>query len=294
MPDTVRLTVRSADRRDQLPDPIDPDPEAVDTLSINALTRKRILLLVHGFATPAEKARESYEKFAAKLTAVSESFPGTWGVVCEFHWPGDDSRGRLASVATYSFRIAPAHASAIRLVDFLHEEPYLTPDQDLYIVAHSLGCRVALEALREITKKKNYNGPVVRKVALMAAAVPVKDCLPQDGDFRPTETGEEHVLYSRRDMVLHYAFGIGQGMFGESGRAVGLRGLPDERWRTRTQTGLGHGDYWEKRAVAKRVSAILGTGPVELPENYLPQVEFDIAEPPPLRVLAERLLRRRG
>ena len=107
---------------------------------------------------------------------MNESFPGTWGAVCEFHWPGDDRRGALASTVTYSFRIEPAHSSAIRLVDSLDNEKPLTPNLSLYIVAHSLGCRVTLEALREIAnrkKKDQYNGPVVRKVVLMARGCPL-------------------------------------------------------------------------------------------------------------------------
>ena len=281
---TVRLTVRASPERYQLPEPVD-----FEQGTMTDLAQKRILLLVHGFANPEDKAQGSYKKFADGLTAVNESFPDAWGAVCEFHWPGDDRRGALASTVTYSFRVESAHASAIRLASFLHEEPGLTPDLDLYIVAHSLGCRLTLEVLREIAKKKDYKGPVVREVALMAAAVPVWDCLSPDG-FKPDKTRQEHVLYSRRDMVLHYTFGIGQGIFGERHSAVGLKGRPDKRWDTRTSTGLRHGEYWGNNKVARRASRILGIGPVELPEHYPPQVEFDIAEPPRFRNMAGRLV----
>ena len=51
---------------------------------------------MHGFANPEEKAHgDSYEKFAAGLAAMNESFPGTWGAVCEFHWPGTTGGGAL-------------------------------------------------------------------------------------------------------------------------------------------------------------------------------------------------------
>lgn len=281
---TVRLTVRASPDRYQLPKPVD-----FEQGTMTDLAQKRILLLVHGFANPEDKAQGSYKKFVDGLTAVNDSFPGAWGAICEFHWPGDDRRGALASTVTYSFRIEPAHTSAIRLVSFLHERRDLKPDLDLYIVAHSLGCRLTLEVLREIAEKEDYNGPVVREVALMAAAVPVGDCLSPDG-FKPDEARQEHVLYSPQDMVLHYAFGIGQSIFGERRSAVGRKGLPDKRWDTRTSTGLGHGEYWGNAKVARRVSGILGNGPVELPEHYPPQVEFDIAEPPRSRRMAGRLV----
>ena len=57
---------------------------------------------------------------------------------------------------------------------------------------------------------------------------------------------------------------------------------------TRTATGLGHGQYWGKPGVARQVSGILGTGPVDLPSITRPGVEFDIAEPPRYRVVAKR------
>ena len=286
MPTTVRLSVRSKEPgRYQYPVRV-----RFEHGSMTDLAHKRILLLVHGFANPEETAIKSYEKFAAHLTAVKESFPGGWGAVCEFHWPGDDDRGSLRARATYSWRIQAAQRSADRLYDFLHKEEKLGPDKNLYIVAHSLGCRLTLEFFKKIVDEGEYDGPVVREVALMAAAVPMDTCLPRSGWFLPAETRHEHVLFSGRDMVLHYAFGIGQRIGGEPGHAVGRDGRPDKRWSTRTSTGLGHGKYWGKYAVAKRVSAIIGIGPVELPEHYLPQVEFDIAEPPQFRRMVGRLV----
>lgn len=286
MQTTVRLTVRSTDPgRYQLPERV-----VFEQGTMTDLAASRILLLVHGFANPEETAQRSYEKFAAGLAKVSESFPGTWGAVCEFHWPGDDIRGPLRSKETYPLRIYVAQTCAVRLYDFFHRETALDSDKNLYIVAHSLGCRLTLEFLREIVKSGQYAGPVVREVALMAAAVPMDTCLPRSGWFLPAETRHEHVLFSANDQVLHLAFPVGQGAAGEHGHAVGRGGLPDERWWTRTSTGLGHGEYWGKDKVATRVSTILGTGPVELPEHHPRQVYFDIADPPPLRRLAKRLL----
>jgi hypothetical protein len=286
MPTTVRLSVRSKELgRYQYPDPV-----RFEHGNMTDLAQSRILLLVHGFANPEETAVESYDKFAAGLTAVKESFPGDWGAVCEFHWPGDDNRGSLRSKATYPLRIDAARSSAGRLYDFLHGEDALKPDKSLYIAAHSLGCRLTLEFLREIVIRGTYGGPVVREVVLMAAAVPIDTCLPRSGWFLPGETRHEHVLFSGRDMVLHYVFGIGQRIPGEHGHAVGREGRPEKRWWTRTSTGLGHGEYWGKYAVAKRVSAIIGIGPVELPEHYPPQVEFDIAEPPRFRRMVGRVV----
>lgn len=289
MQTTVRLSVRSkVPGRYQYADPV-----RFEQGTMSDLAQQRILLLVHGFANPEETARESYEKFAAGLTAVKESFPGDWGAICEFHWPGDDIRGKLRSLENYRDSIRAAVASAGRLYDFLHGKEFLK-DKELYIVAHSMGCRLTLEFLREMVIRGEYDGPVVRVVALMAAAVPTPTCLPHSGWFPPADTRTEHVLFSGSDMVLHLPFRFGQDMPGEQGPAVGRDGRPDRRWDTKTSTGLRHSEYWGKRAVAERVSAILGTGPVELPVHHLPTVEFDIAEPPWFRRVAERLVSQRG
>jgi Alpha/beta hydrolase of unknown function (DUF900) len=253
------------------------------------LGQTNILLLVHGFANSMKKAHASYEKFISRVREENESFPGTWGAMCEFHWPGDYPGHRILSFLTYSTRVPVAKGSGQSLARFLHENEQLTSRQQLYIVGHSLGCRVVLEALKEISRIKDYNGPVVREVALLAAAVPVQECMLSSGEFKPISSGHEHVFYSRRDLVLLGPFGPGQFFFGERGHAVGREGGPKDRWQQPEQTKLGHGDYWADRDyIAPGVAGILGFGPRRLPECYLPEVEADVAEPPSSREVEER------
>jgi pimeloyl-ACP methyl ester carboxylesterase len=263
--------------------------------SSSDLGSSNILLLVHGFANSPKKAHASYEKFIARLSAEDESFPGTWGAVCEFHWPGDYSGHPVLSALSYSARVPVAIGSGQRLAQFLHEDELLTEKKNLYIVAHSLGCRVALEALNEIGRFKEYKGPVVRAVALLAAAVPVEYCLPDTGEYKRMSSMDQHVFFSRHDMVLFGPFGPGQFFFGERGHAVGRNGGPGERWQGTTDTKLGHGDYWEDRhKVAPGVGQILSGGPVKPPERHLPETQPVAAEPPSSRTMDERETGSRG
>jgi hypothetical protein len=149
---------------------------------------------------------------------------------------------------------------------------------------------VVLKALKEISETKDYDGPVVREVALLAAAVPVHDCVPGSGDFEPITSGHERIFFSRQDMVLFTAFGPGQFIFGERGHAVGRDGGPRHRWQEPTQTKLGHGGYWRDRQyIAPGVGRMLGCGPTQVSECYPPEVEPDVAEPPCPRSVAERV-----
>ena len=99
-----------------------------------------------------------------------------------------------------------------------------TKGREVRIVAHSLGCRVALEALRIVRGMgAGYAGGRIEAVFLLAAAVPVRRCEPTDTWYpRPWQRCAEYVLYSRDDRVLRGAFRPGEYVAdGEWGPAVG-------------------------------------------------------------------------
>ena len=135
----------------------------------------------------------------------------------------------------------------------------------------------------------HYDGPIVREVTLLAAAVSVFDCVLRSGPFQPVAGGGEHVFYSRRDKALRsYVFGLGQRTLGERWQSSGTR------WPT--SPALGHIYTYGHRPrgllgdhdVAKGISSILGIGTANHPERYLPEAETDTAEPPESRRLVER------
>lgn len=167
----------------------------------------------------------------------------------DFFWPGDaDWSGVLdkADFLVYPTAVNTAPHAGQRLADYLLMLPNLVV---LNFVGHSLGCRVVLECIEAMAR---VNAPVIRRVVLMAAAVPT--FMVQAGGVlaRAVQTAQSVVvLHSADDPVLHYAFppgqtiaGIGEGFLpvalGRFGPPPGMAGQVEEH----RVAGAGHSDYW--------------------------------------------------
>lgn len=221
----------------------------------------RIVILIHGYNTSVEDARSSYTEFKQALAkALPGGREGRLGVVWDFFWPGDDPRAAI-SLATYNVRVSEAMRSALPFAEFLGRQ---SSKLRVVLVAHSLGCRVALETLRAIRLAEPYGGAQIEAVFLLAAAVPTRQCRTEASYPEPHPRCREHVVSSRHDAVLLLAFRPGQYVSAggdawyERGPAVGRDGSPDDRWSTRRPTKLGHGDYWGSDEVARWICATLG------------------------------------
>ena len=214
----------------------------------------RLVILIHGYQTSEEQAEGSYQGFAEKLRAATRDGGGSLGSIWEFHWPGDHPVKPI-SVATFEAKIANARISGDLLArDWLSDRR----GQRVVLVAHSLGCRVALEAVQSILDPRgSFDGARVEAVFLLAAAVPVPLCVPSETFSTSTAGTLEHVFYSRNDRVLQLAFSAGEYLAGEGGPAVGRHGEPLARWHGLHDTGLGHGKYWSSKEVARRVAEVL-------------------------------------
>jgi hypothetical protein len=244
----------------------------------------RLLILIHGYQNSEEKAAGSFGAFLAAMWSVLPQGLGPLGAVWEFHWPGDHPFGPL-SVATYGTRVPVAIAAGNRLAQrWLARRQ---PEQKVVIVAHSLGCRVALEAIEWIREQdeygaaadppNGYRGATVEAVFLLAAAVPVHLCDPDDDGYleQPWRDSKEHAFHSRHDRALGKIFNAGEWVANEHGPAVGLAGAPAGRWSSSTpMPHLGHGDYWSSKDVAEKIGALLGLIPRPLGRRELPEDEL--------------------
>jgi hypothetical protein len=223
------------------------------------LPRDHCVLLIHGYNNHDGEAAAAYLGFRDRQYAQFADLerPGLEARLADAYWPGDtrwwgpldylDFFFYPAAVRVARDEIHQALARAIRSVPGL-----LTLD----VVAHSLGCRVALETLAFL--RFEGGGPAVRRVCLMAAAVPC-EFLEGGGRFTDLLRGllAEHtqvrVLHSRSDVVLGVAFLFGQPLAGAgeaSSGALGYRGPPPgmpglganiTEYRV---PDAGHGDYW--------------------------------------------------
>ena len=221
----------------------------------------RIVLLVHGYNNTEQQARESYRELREKIEETGAS-PATLENIWEVYWHGFEARwvtllprdeeSTLLSVRTYAAQVPVARAAGRTLGEYLARLP---AEIELIFVAHSLGSRVVLEALRVLYRYKNqspnHQGPSVRAYCLMAAAVPTYMVEPARILRRPAQiAGQSHVLWSPWDWVLRFAFPPGQTQAGEGHlpEAVGHAGQPYEVWTLNHRTNLGHSGYYRKAA----------------------------------------------
>jgi len=223
---------------------------------IVAQERRSCIVMVHGFNNNDGEAAAAYDGFRARqVQAYGTTVDELNAILGDAFWPGDAAWGwfDLFDFGVYSGAIGHAHGTATELAAMLRRMPNLL---DLSFIGHSLGCRVILETIDHLLKAAD--APPIRRVCLMAPAVPMEKLEPE-GDFHATLTQlaangtEILVLHSRQDKVLQFAFPIGQAMGGpgeKSDRALGREGpnpmLPgyggtlDEM----QMGGADHGDYW--------------------------------------------------
>lgn len=211
------------------------------------------ILLIHGFHNSEARAQKSYAGFLDQMRGVAPV--GRLGAVWPFYWPGNHPN-RLVSIASYSARVSDASEAGRLLAEYLAG---LRHRPEVCLIAHSLGCRVALETVARIKEVGGgYHGARITQVCLLAPAVPVVRCRSPYPFAAALPKSREHVFHSRRDLALRFGFRPGQGIYGESGPAVGRDGLPARRWTTTTNTRLRHSQYWGSRDVAREIADRLG------------------------------------
>jgi pimeloyl-ACP methyl ester carboxylesterase len=187
------------------------------------------VILVHGYNVSQEAGRGSYARFRWWLEHFEVS-----ARILELHWPGDRKWG-LFSGLCYPAKIETAVECGKLLARWLSIQH---PEARVTLVGHSLGCRLVLEAIKELRQL----GQIYRLlgVCLMAAAVPARFVTETMLGPRTGDRTRWRILYSRGDRILSSLFPLGQAGHAEAlfGYAVGLHGDPAQVWRTA-------GDAWE-------------------------------------------------
>lgn len=255
------------------------------------LSNLRHVILIHGFANSQPDAEKSYGLFRRTLDYVTNTTVPERGIrLWDFHWPGDRPSEhklfqKIGSAASYPARIGPAEQSGEALARLLLT---LSRRQEVVLVAHSLGCRVALRCLKYLRELGHAERRVrVTAACLLAGAVPEQTCRPDQTFGHALAQCREVVLHSGEDTVLRRSFPLGQAIYGESGPAIGSTGGPGGRWQERRNTHLDHGDYWGDELVAQVVGQLLHLhGRVILPAHHLSETHLDWR--PGLRAAADR------
>ena len=222
----------------------------------DAQARRECLVLIHGFNNSDSGAGDAYLAFRNSETTIFNPvdpsvFEHRFG---DTFWPGDADWSFFDKLdfLIYPAAVHTAVKAANELAALLIKMPNL---ERVDFIAHSLGCRVALETLVLLRKRTL---PMIGRVVLMAAAVP-SEMLERGGKFfnllmeLAAEGIEIRVLHSTNDKVLHFAFPPGQSLAGAgeaSTRALGRIGptamIPGYKATLNGVVieGADHSDYW--------------------------------------------------
>lgn len=207
------------------------------------LPRSRIILLVHGYNVSEGEGQKALKGFEDKLKEYSASISSD---VAWLMWPGD-KMVPVASALSYPLKVINAPRLGLKIAAWLRSLDSPSGGiPEIVLVAHSLGCRVVLETLRELVGVPD----IKISVLLMAAAVPVDEVNPR-GRLRDAamRAHSRAVLYSGNDLILKTAFRFGQSVApGKSfwPEAVGTAGNPQFLWHeAQEMTGFGHSRYWK-------------------------------------------------
>src|SRR5579863_5109706 len=133
-----------------------------------ALNQTSLLLLIHGYNNSQVEASAAFNRF---LQLQQNTRTITANLVGVF-WPGYNWEGPLY----YMQSIGQAELVAPNLAQDLYKAAQIRKYLKIDIVAHSLGCRLALETIKQLLQIKqtdpSLGGLVIGQVAFMAGAVP--------------------------------------------------------------------------------------------------------------------------
>ena len=254
------------------------------------------VLFVHGFNNSHEQARKSYARFRGGLGKFNAN-----ARVLELHWPGDGIKHISENALAYPAQIPRAIKCGKLLAHWIEGQTF---GANFILVGHSLGCRLILEALKELDQRHLHR---ITGVCLMAAAVPVRKIKRNELGPVHTEWTDWRILYSRGDTVLGAVFHFGQILDSVFTRAVGYLGEPANQWNqvgTREEMYdlwnekeyyYEHGWYWPGGRVEGTSSGRAGEStplpPIQTPKTNDGRSAMAVAEM--LGIIMDRTLKRR-
>jgi pimeloyl-ACP methyl ester carboxylesterase len=221
------------------------------------------VIFIHGFANTRGAAAAKYSKMMRTLRELTcgENWRGQSIAYFGFHWPGNHWLP-VVNQLTFASRVSTASNAGGNLARWLQGA---APAGHVTLVAHSLGCRVALACIKELLQAPadpavgTYRLSIP-SVVLMAGAVRRQECAVDSEVYGQSYPNARYVnLYSYYDAVLASGFAAGQLIVDGPGRAIGRWGEPKTgRWQERVSTNLGHGKYWASEMVGQSIATTMG------------------------------------
>jgi esterase/lipase superfamily enzyme len=190
--------------------PNDPGTNISDAELQAAVTGKRLHLLIHGYNNDEAAIRESYGVIETMMSTQGLVGPAApYDMVLGYVWPG----GELG--ISYVFAKRRAEKVAPRVQTLLLSIASVAAALD--INTHSLGARVALQAL------KGVPGKLIRNLFMLAASVDNESIEIGEKFYSSTQAcNGAYVFHSKYDEVLKIWFPLG-----DFDMALGLNGPED-------------------------------------------------------------------
>lgn len=181
-----------------------------EPLNETTIRNRRVVILVHGVKNTTHQIQEAYRQILNRAHAAYDVGVG-------FIWPG--------GVSPLGFPIASAFTvgASARALSRVIADVRVHKPASIDIDCHSLGCKVALEALDLLTGLP-FELTVIDGLWMMAPAVPRSLSRYREAIAAKCKT-QPHVFYSWKDVVLSGLFQLyppflpALGAWGESGPA---------------------------------------------------------------------------
>lgn len=221
-------------QKNQDPDLLDTHWNMVGDLS-KVTSGSKVLILVHGVNNEPAEALAAY-------TVIDQKLGDQYDHVIGILWPGGDRAYEYFSAKSRANSVGVELKKLIAMID----------TTDIDIIAHSMGNRVVLKALKGLNSK-------IRHFFSMAA-VSDNESLEESEEFNScfnSISSAVAVFHSSKDRVLKLAYRIA-----EFDRALGLTG-PEDNALVKTESKLwvcnckhivkSHGDYKYNETFARKV-----------------------------------------
>lgn len=185
------------------------------------LRHRHVHVWVHGFRQRFFRVIAVASHLVHQLASHSGQESSAPSVVA-FLWPCHARKAAYGLARADAMRAAPHLRTTLQALT--------AAGCHVTVIAHSMGSRVALQALTEVASGAREEGlpPLCAELILLGAAVDA-GCLTARAEFDRTlvRAAQVHVLFSANDEVLKAGFRLGEAMSGKgvAGRALGLHGV---------------------------------------------------------------------
>jgi len=183
----------------------------------------QVAVVVHGFLNAEEDAWEKFDR--ARLSLAANNFPGP---IIGYSW--DSDAGPLGLfVDQWYIDNSVAVLNNLKFDHFLTDFKTHCPTTELRIVAHSLGAKLVVEAIKKLPENSNWtsHGFKIKSVSLLGAAIP-SDMISTSSPFGlaiESSVDRFYNYYSGGDDILGSFFVAAQDAIGQHDRALGKYGF---------------------------------------------------------------------